>query len=173
MSETRIVSPMPSCSRMLRPAVLAMMPLLPSPGLGEAQVERIVAAGRQQAVDLDQVLHSGDLGAEDDPVVRHAGGLGQGRGLRARSRPSPPCTTSRRPGRGAAGVGIHHLGQQALVERAPVDADPDRLVVRERDLDDGAEVLVVPLAADVAGIDAILGEGARAVGILVSSRWPL
>ena len=64
----------------------------------------------------------------------------------------------------AAGVRVHHLGEQVLVERAPVDADPNRLVVGERHLDDRPEVLVVALAADVARVDAVLGERARAVG---------
>ena len=64
-----------------------------------------------------------------------------------------------------ARVGVHHLGEQALVERAPVDADPHRLVVGQRDLDDRAEVLVGALAADVAGIDPVLGQRPGAVGI--------
>ena len=49
-------------------------------------------------------------------------------------------------GSGEGGVGVHQLGQQRLVERAPVDADADRLVVLDRDPDDGREVLVVALA---------------------------
>ncbi len=67
---------------------------------------------------------------------------------------------------GAARVRIHQLGQELLVEAAPVDADAHRLAVRDRHLDDGAEVLVAPLGADVAGVDAILGERRRALGIL-------
>ena len=56
-------------------------------------------------------------------------------------------------------VGVHQLGQQLLVERAPVDADPDRLVVVDRDLDDRREVLVVALRPDVARVDPVLREG--------------
>ena len=43
-----------------------------------------------------------------------------------------------RASRGAASarVRVHQLGQERLVERAPVDADPDRLVVLDRDPDD-------------------------------------
>ena len=59
---------------------------------------------------------------------------------------------------GGAGVGVHQLGQDGLVERAPVDADPDRLVVVDRDPDDRREVLVVALGADVAGVDPVLGQ---------------
>ena len=40
-------------------------------------------------------------------------------------------------------VVIHHLGQQGLIERTPVHADPNRLAVLQRNLDDRAEVLVV------------------------------
>ena len=66
----------------------------------------------------------------------------------------------------AAGVRIHHLGEQVLVERAPVHANADRLAVVDRNLHDGAEILVAPLAADVPGIDAVLGQRARRLGIL-------
>ena len=45
------------------------------------------------------------------------------------------------------GVLVHHLGEQRLVERAPVDADADGLLVLDGDFDHGAEVVVV-LAAD-------------------------
>jgi hypothetical protein len=58
------------------------------------------------------------------------------------------------------------LCQEALVERAPVDPDPHRFVVRQRHLDDGAEVLIVPLTTDVSGIDAVLSQRSGAVGIL-------
>ena len=55
---------------------------------------------------------------------------------------------------------------QLLVERAAVDADAHRLAVVDRDLADGGELLVAPLAgADVAGIDAVLVERRGAVGI--------
>jgi hypothetical protein len=63
-------------------------------------------------------------------------------------------------------VVIHHLGQQGLIERSPVHADPNRLSVLQRDLDDRAEVLVGALAAHVTGIDAVLREGLGAGGVL-------
>ena len=94
------------------------------------------------------------------------GGLGQCRGLKGAFDHCLHHDIARVPGDGPACVGIHHLGEQALIERAPVDPDPHRLVVSERHLDDGPKVLVVPLAADIPGIDAVLGQGAGAVGIL-------
>ena len=108
--------------------------------LGEAEVQRIVAPSRQHAVDVDQVLHAGDLGAQDDPVVRHADGLGKGG--------RADGALHHRFHRHVAGVArlvqprvrVHQLGEELLVERPPVDADPHRLAVRERHLDDGAEV---------------------------------
>ena len=61
-----------------------------------------------------------------------------------------------------------------LVERAPVDADADRLVVVDGDPDDRREVLVVALRADVARVDPVLREERAAVsGYSTSSWWPL
>ena len=55
-------------------------PLVPHPRLGQPEMERVVAAGGEQAVDVDEVTHARDLGADDDPVM-----------ARARSaRPAPP-----------------------------------------------------------------------------------
>ena len=45
-------------------------------GLGEAQVQRVVAAARQVAIDGDQVLHAAHLGREDDARVRQSEFLG-------------------------------------------------------------------------------------------------
>ena len=62
---------------------------------------------------------------------------------------------------------IHHAREQLLVEAAPVDADAHRLAVADRALDHGGELLVaLRAAADVAGIDAVLGERLRAIRIL-------
>ena len=58
-----------------------------------------------------------------------------------------------------AGVLVHQVGQQRLVERAPVGADADRLAVPDRRLDDGAELAVLLLLeADIAGVDPVLVE---------------
>jgi hypothetical protein len=65
------------------------------------------------------------------------------------------------------GVFVHDAGQQRLVEAAPVHADADRLVVPAGDLDQLRELLVAPRAlADVAGIDAQLGQCLRASRML-------
>ena len=58
---------------------------------------------------------------------------------------------------GAARVLVHQLGEQLLVEAAPVDADAHRLVVAHRRLDHLRELAVVLVAlADVARVDAVL-----------------
>ncbi len=71
-------------------------------------------------------------------------------------------------GSGLLAVLVHHARQQRLIERAPVDADAHRLVILDRALHHGAEVVVV-FAADrnVAGIDAVLGQRARRGGIFL------
>ena len=52
-------------------------PLVAHPGLGQPEVERVVAARRQQPVDVDEVAHARHLRRQDDPVVAHPGRLGQ------------------------------------------------------------------------------------------------
>ncbi len=60
---------------------------------------------------------------------------------------------------GARRVLIHQARQELLVERAPVDADPDGLRIFDRHLDDGTELPVALLAEpDIARIDAVLVE---------------
>ena len=62
-------------------------------------------------------------------------------------------------GSARAAVLVHQLRQQFLVEAAPVDADAHRLVPAHRRLDHLAELPVALVAlADVAGIDAVLGQ---------------
>ncbi len=71
-------------------------------------------------------------------------------------------------GSGSLRVLVHHAGQQHGIERPPVDADAHRLAVLDGHFDHGAEI-VVGLAADVevAGIDAVLGQRAGALRILL------
>ena len=58
-----------------------------------------------------------------------------------------------------ARVLVHQVGEQFLVERAPIGADAHRLAVLDRGLDDGAELpVLLLLEADIARIDAILVE---------------
>ncbi len=128
----------------------------------------VIALRGQRAVDVDQVLHAADLGAEDDLVVREAvtlGGSGRFDGARHDGVQRDFAGVL---GLGQRGVLVHHAGEQRRIERAPVHADAHRLVVLDGHFDHGAEI-VVGLAADidVAGIDAVLGQRARAFRILL------
>ena len=69
---------------------------------------------------------------------------------------------TQRMSRGLSGGGVlvHQVGQQGLVERAPIGADADRLAVPDRHLDDGAELpVLLLLEADIARVDAVFVEG--------------
>ena len=121
----------------------------------------MIAAGGQPAVDVDQVLHARHLGRQDDPVVRQAGLLGQlGRTDRrfehGRDHHLARVVRLERPG-----VLVHQPGEEILVERAPVDADADRLPFLDGDSRDRPEVGVAALRADVPRVDAVLVESAR------------
>ncbi len=70
-------------------------------------------------------------------------------------------------------VGVHHLGQQLLVERPPVHADADRLVVRDRDLDDLHELLVAALGSHVSRVDPVLGQGRGCGRVLREQQVPV
>ena len=62
-------------------------------------------------------------------------------------------------GRSEACVDVHEMGEQLLVERAPIGADPHRLAVFDREFDDRGELPVLLfLEADIARIDAVFGE---------------
>ena len=136
-------------------------------------MQRVVAARGQQAVDVDQVADTGDLGRQDDPVVAHPGRLGQlggaQRGLEHRVDHHVAGVARLR----GPGVDVHQLGQDRLVERAPVDPDADRLVVVDGDLDDRREVLVVALGPDVARVDPILGQERGRLGVLGQELVPV
>ena len=65
----------------------------------------------------------------------------------------------------AIGVLLHLRDDELLVERAAVDADPNRLPALDRHLADRRELLVAASAgADVAGIDPVLVERLGALG---------
>ena len=167
VSETRIVSPMPSLSRIASPAVEATMPFVAHAGLGQAEVERVVGAGAPGAGRRRRGRGRRTTLAER--MIRswpQAGRLGQLGRAHRRLEHRLDHHVAGVARRGGAGVGVHQLGQERLVERAPVDADADRLVVVDGDLDDRREVLVVALRADVARVDPVLGERRRHLRVL-------
>ena len=166
VSETRIVSPMPSREQNREAGRAGDDALRAHPGLGESEVQRVVAARGEPAIDVDEILHAGDLRRNDDLVVPKPDLLGELRGAKRAGEHRLDVDVLRVERLGAARVLVHHLREQILVERAPVHADAHRLVVVDGDLDDRAKILVAALAADVARIDAVLRQRARAVRVL-------
>ena len=176
VSEMRMVSPIPRCSSTASAAGGGHDPLGPHPRLGEPEMERVVAAGAEFAIDGDQVLHLRDLGRDHDAVARHAEPLRQRGAAQPRFDQRLAHDAACVPGLGPGRVLVHEPGQQVLVEAAPVDADAHRAVVFQRDLDHGLELPVALLAeADIARIDAVLGQrlgtggmvGEQAVAVIV------
>ena len=136
-------------------------------GFGEAEVEGVVAAGGEVGVDIDEVADAGDLGGEDDLVAAEAVAFGCGGVVERGDDHGFHHDVAGGPGGGGFGVLIHHAGEERLIERAPVDADADGLLMVDGDLNHGAEVVVVAAAdGDVAGIDAVFGESFGAAGVL-------
>ena len=76
VSETRIVSPMPSCKQHAERGGRGDDALRAHAGLGQAEMDRVVGALGEHAIDGDQVLHRRDLRREDDAVAREADLLG-------------------------------------------------------------------------------------------------
>ena len=130
-------------------------------------MEGVVAAAGELGVDVDEVADAGDFGGEDNLVAAEAVAFGGGGVVERGDDHGLHHDVAGVEGFGELGVVVHHLGEESLVERAPVDADADGLLVLDGDFDHGAEVVVV-LAADgaVTGVDAVLGEGFGGVGIL-------
>ena len=77
VSETRMVSPMPCCSKMARPAVEATVPLMPMPASVNPEMQGMVGAFCQHQIDGNQILHLGNLGRQDDFIAGHAHFFGQ------------------------------------------------------------------------------------------------
>jgi hypothetical protein len=128
-------------------------------------MQRIGAAGGKVRVHVDQVAHPAHLGGENDLVAAQAVVLGGGGGFQRAHHDGLQHHLARRQRLLQLIVLVHHLGQQRLVERAPVDADAHRLLVFDSALDHDAEVVVVLAAnGDVAGVDAVLGQRPRRGG---------
>ena len=137
-----------------------------NPHASASWVERIVAASGQAPVDGHQVPHPGHLRRHDDPVMRQPARLGQLGGAEGALDHGGHRDVLRVLRFRRLRIGVHHLGQQLLIETAPVHADADRFPVGDGDFDDVAEMIVAALGADVAGIDAVLGESGGTLRIL-------
>ena len=117
----------------------------------------VIAPGGEHSIDVYQVLHARHFGADDDPLVWLPDPLREGGGAHSAFHDGLERDVPRVPRIGPLGVGVHQLGEQQLIERAPVHPDAHRLLMAQRDLDDRPEVLVRPLSPDVPGVDPVLG----------------
>ena len=146
VSETRIVSPMPSASRMDEAGRARHDAFGAESRFGETQVERVVAAGGEAAVDIDQVGDQRHLGGDDDAIVAEASVFGEGSGAECALEHGLDIDIACVVRLGAVRVLIHHRREQVLIERSPIHADADRLAVGDGDFDDRAEVFVAAFA---------------------------
>ena len=137
-------------------------------------MQRLLGLAREVAVHLDEVLRLGNFAGNDDLVVAQAalerefGRFDRGLhhavvddlfGVEAQF---------------AVGILLHPAHHQLLIERAAIDADAHRLSIVHGDLADGGKLLVAPRArAHVAGIDAVLVERPRAIGIFRQQDVPV
>ena len=144
------------------------------PGFRESKMQRIFAACGQRAIDINQILHAADLRAENDLVGAQAELLRQLRRIQRAHHHGFHGDFAGVFGLVEPRILVHHAGQQRLVERSPVHADAHRLFILHRDFDHGAEIGVARTSnAGVAGIDAVLGQIARALGILGQQQMPV
>ena len=119
------------------------------------------------AVDGDQIAGPRNFAGDDDLVFAQAAFERQLGGLQRGEHHALVDDFFGSLAEVFVGVLLHFPHDQLLIERAAVDADANGLAVVARDLADGGELLVAPLAvAHVAGIDAVFIERAGAIGIL-------
>ena len=118
------------------------------------------AARAEFAIDGDQVLNLRDLGRDHYLIAGEADLLGECGAAQPRfdqRLAHDPLGVLRL---GTSGVLDHERCKQVLVEAAPIDSDPYRPVMGERDLDHGLELRVAFLAKpDIARIDPVLVQG--------------
>ena len=141
---------------------------------GEAEVQRLLGLAREVAVHLDEVLRLRNFAGNDDLVVAQAALERQfgrfDRGLHH----AVVDDLFGVEAEVAVGVLLHLAHHQLLIERAAIDADAHRLAVVHGDFADRCELLVAPRSrAHVAGIDAVLVQRPRAIGIFRQQDVPV
>jgi hypothetical protein len=122
-------------------------------------MQRVIAASCQQAIHIDQVRYEAHLGRDQDAIMTETDFFGERRRAQGALQHRLDHDVSRVERFGGGSVFIHQAREEILIQRSPVHADANGLVVVERDLDDLPKVFVASFAADVPRIDAILGQG--------------
>ncbi len=140
-------------------------------GLSQTEMQRIVAAPRQLAINSDQILHAGYLARQDNAITLQAQLFRSLRVLYRRGNQGFIHHRLRRPRLAAQGILIHDTGQQSLVQATPVDADPHRFIILAGGLDH-LRKLRISLGAftDITRIDPILRQRLGAVWIVIQQR---
>ena len=129
-------------------------------------MDRVIGTAGEFLIDRNQILHGGNLCRQDHLVLGHAEFLGARGRQQRRLHHGLACHGAGIARIGGSRILVHQLGEQLLVERAPVGADPHRLVVLVGDLDDVGKLRVaLVLETDIAGIDAVLVERLGTGGI--------
>jgi len=142
VSETRIVSPIPSASSHAHRGRRPDEPLRAHARFGEPEVQRLIGLARELAIDRDQLPWPRDLARDDDLVLPHPGLDCELGGLQRGDHHALVEDLLRGPPERAVGVLLHLRDDELLVQRAAVDPDPHRLAVLDRDPADGGELLV-------------------------------
>ena len=141
---------------------------------GQAEVQGIIAARSQRAININQVLHSADFGAQNDLIAAQSVFLRQAGGIQRAHHHGFHGHFARVFRLSQQRILVHHARQQRLVERSPVHADTNRLLVLDRDLDHGAEVVVVfrPMLT-LPGLMRYLASARAQSGYFLSRMCPL
>gem|GEM_PF-6715667 len=126
-------------------------------------MQRMIGTLRQHRIDSDQILHLTDLGRQNDLVASKANLFRKIGGNQGRLHDGLAHDFLRAQWCACILIAVHQRGQKLLIERTPVHADTDRLVVTDRHFDDIGELLVLlVLETDIARIDAIFRKRFRA-----------
>jgi hypothetical protein len=116
------------------------------------------------SVDRDQVLHLAHLAGDDDALGGQADLLRHPRRIERRADHRLAHHLFGSQGGRCLCILIHQAREQLLIEAAPVHADAHRLAIADGALDHGGKLVVAFRAfADVARVDAVLGERLGAV----------
>ena len=133
---------------------------------GQAEMQRLVGLARQIAINVDEIARTRNFAGNDDLILAQAAFNGQFGGFDGREHHALVDDFFGSLAEILVGVLLHLAHDQFLIERAAIHADAHGLAVVARHFADGGELFVAALAvAHVAGIDAVLVEGAGAIGI--------
>ena len=91
-------------------------PLHAHAGLGEAKMQWVVAPNGEEVIDVDEILHIGHLRADHDAIMRQPDRLGERGRAQRRLDHRVEHHVARRSRYRRLRIGIHHAGEQRLIE---------------------------------------------------------